>query len=197
MRWKFSALKKAYTKKKDHNRTSGNAPKSLDEFEERIQEILGDKSGNACKENSFNSPLLKATSSNQSEKQNITNNLENDIEKESNIIQNHKKINEIKRHSAYETGSENVNVEKESSSRQSNIKINAVKKRSTHGTGSAVARTKLELERQWLQHLQMLQQKYEDRRNHDENEYKRKIEELELKKAKLEKEKNHVRRIKI
>jgi len=34
-------------------KTSGSAPKALDEFEEWIQEILDDKSDNACKENSF------------------------------------------------------------------------------------------------------------------------------------------------
>ncbi|CAL1672070.1 unnamed protein product [Lasius platythorax] len=50
IRWKFSALKKSYNKKKDHNRTSRNAPKAIDEFEERIKEILGDKSGDAIQQ---------------------------------------------------------------------------------------------------------------------------------------------------
>lgn len=181
-----------------------------------MEEIISGKSSNACsndKENSFNSSLLKPNLSNQSQKQNIINNLENNLIKESNIMQNNikinqepiiyervsenvdvengsnsipnnKKINQVKKHSVCEIDSENINVGKESNG-QSNLKINKVKKRSVHGTGSKVARTKLELEKQWLEHLQIIQQKYEDRRNHDENEHKRKIEELELKREKL------------
>lgn len=91
-------------------------------------------------------------------------------------------MNQIKKRSVYETGSiENVDIQIESN----NVKINKIKQRNVHGTGSKVARTKLELEKQWLEHLQMIQQKYEDRRSHDENNHKRKIEELELKKEKL------------
>ncbi|XP_036148754.1 mating-type switching protein swi10-like isoform X2 [Monomorium pharaonis] len=111
IRWKFSALKKSYNKKRDHNRTSGNAPKALDEFEERIKEIIGDKSGDAIKENSFNSPLLKRTSLNQSQEQNIIL-LENvDIEKKINDIQNNIKINQMRKHDIPEIDSENINIE--------------------------------------------------------------------------------------
>lgn len=60
-----------------------------------------------------------------------------------------------------------------------------VQQKRGHGTGSKTCQTKLELEKQWLEHLQFIQKRYEDRRDYEENENKRKVEDLELKKEKL------------
>lgn len=60
---------------------------------------------------------------------------------------------------------------------------NRQKKR--NGTGSKTSRTKLELEKQWLEHLQFIQKKYEDRKDLEENQNKRKIEELQFKKERF------------
>ncbi|XP_025162051.1 uncharacterized protein LOC105190067 [Harpegnathos saltator] len=159
VRWKFSALKKSYNKKKDHNCRSGNAPKMFDEFEKRLMDILGDIHGNINKENCFNSPILEYSVSNQSETQNISEIVSNELE--------------------------NVSMEEEKSSNEKYTERKTVRKKRPHGTGSQIARSKVELEHQWLQHLQLMQQKYEDRKNFDEMESKRKTEELELKREKI------------
>ncbi|XP_029679980.1 uncharacterized protein LOC115245694 [Formica exsecta] len=155
VRWKFSALKKSYNKKKDHNRTSGNAPKIFDAYEKRLQEILGNKSNNnESNENVFNSSISVNT-------QNITTSIE------------------------YVKESSNIQEDTELTAEYTRTEMRMVQQKRGHGTGSKTCRTKLELEKQWLEHLQFIQKRYEDRRDYEENENKRKVEELELKKEKL------------
>lgn len=105
IRWKFGALKKSYNKKKDHNRTSGNAPKIFDFFEERLMDILGEKNSNFNKENSFNSPILEHSVSNQSEGQNATTELNVGMEQKSNSNERNAERETIRKKSVHGTDS--------------------------------------------------------------------------------------------
>ncbi|XP_046408923.1 uncharacterized protein LOC124173525 [Ischnura elegans] len=167
VRWKFSALKKSYHRTKDHNRVSGNDPRRLDEFEERMAEILGDRTTGGGDSFTFSSPMPNSGFS----------------------------LNPTGESSRKTQELDCPHSEKTSSTpAQSPVATPtfALRKRG-RGTGSKTARTKLELERQWLLHLQKCETRADDQKSHQEKlcllkeeRNKHMKEQLELRKKELQ-----------
>lgn len=135
VRWKINALVKKYKEVVDNNSLSGRARMDF-EYYEQMDEILGPKQ-RAITGQAVSSKLTPKTSTPSTSSILSTTSTSLEKKSSSSSLPTSTKI-------SLKNNTGDLNVE-------TNVKN---RKRLCHGTGSKIAGTKIELEKQWLHHLQ-------------------------------------------
>lgn len=172
VRWKINALVKKYKEVVDNNSKSGRARMEF-EWYEQMDEILGSRQ-RACTGHTISSKVTSPSATSTSTS------CENEYSSgSSSLCTSPSKL----------TSSKNDFV-------NSNITGLGNRKRSLHGTGSKIAATKIELEKQWLHHLQKKEerdrikdQRYVNLLEVKKENVKLKKRQLDLKETELEQQK--------
>ncbi|XP_071629089.1 uncharacterized protein [Temnothorax longispinosus] len=147
VRWKMNALIKKYKECVDNNCKSGRSPMTF-EWYDQLDEIFGQQ-GNAAASHTVSSNLAYLRKSSSSSAQKRDSNKSSTItSKNANTLLTSKNANTL----LTRCSNENVQMTTSSDSEIQSPASNK-RKRPLHGTGSNIAKTKVEIENQWLEYI--------------------------------------------